>query len=247
MFDPRSGRQKGDSRVFAIGAIAKDEPEHYVREWLDWHRSVGVDRFFIYDNGGWTVRDRDIMVYNVPGKVIQTYAYNHCLHNCDNADYLAIIDLDEFIMGPVLRRLHSVENSLSLNWKLFGTSGLVENPEKRQMGVFKNHLPADHGVSSHVKSIVRPSRTLGFDSPHYGVHVDGGMQEDYNGRRFLGAFNPITEFQGAWINHYWTREMNAWKKKVARGRFWDNNSLDVNEAEAKDRECTMLEQYSIDL
>jgi hypothetical protein len=224
----------------AIGAIAKNEPEHYVLEWLDWHRRIGVDRFYIYNNGGWTVQAGDISHWTILSSASQISAYNHCIRHCDNADFLALIDLDEFLMGPVKQRLESVENSLSLNWKTFGTSGLETNPAKRQMGVFKYHLPASHFVNSHVKSIVRPGRTIGTESSHFCRHVNNGMQEDYNGKRFMGAFNPITEWPAVWINHYWTRSKDDWRRKAARGRC-DGTRRDEDEADKIDRECTVLE------
>ena len=33
----------------AVCAIAKNEG-HYFKEWIEWHRSQGVERFYIYDN-----------------------------------------------------------------------------------------------------------------------------------------------------------------------------------------------------
>ena len=34
---------------FSLCAIAKNE-DHYIEEWLCFHRAVGVQHFFIYDN-----------------------------------------------------------------------------------------------------------------------------------------------------------------------------------------------------
>ncbi|MDE6460455.1 MAG: glycosyltransferase family 92 protein, partial [Paramuribaculum sp.] len=34
----------------AVCAIAKNEGS-YFKEWIDWHLSVGVEKFYIYDNG----------------------------------------------------------------------------------------------------------------------------------------------------------------------------------------------------
>lgn len=203
--------------MFAVCAIAKDEPEHYVREWLDWHRSAGVDRFFIYDNGGWVVRRNDVTVLPCIGERMQVPAYNHCLRNCGNADFLAFLDLDEFMIGPVVERLKTVENALALNWKLFGSSGLEWNPCGRQMGVFRLHMRPNMGVCAHVKCVVRPSRTIRMANPHHGEYVGSGTQETFEGRRFLGAFNPMEGFEGAWINHYFTRSIYDWRKKAAKG------------------------------
>ena len=206
--------------MFAVCAIAKDEPEHYVREWLDWHRSVGADRFFVYDNGGWVVDAKDIEVRPYPGLYKQMAAYNHCLRNCDGADYLAFIDVDEFLMGSIVNRLPSIENALVLNWKVFGTSGLEWNPHGKQMGVFKCCLPANHPFNTHVKSIVRPEKTIRLsDNPHCFLYVNNGLQEDYDGKKMpTSPKNKIDKFPATWINHYFTRSMYDWKMKLKRGR-----------------------------
>lgn len=205
--------------MFAVCAIARDEPVHYVKEWLDWHRGQGVDRFFIYNNGGWVVGGKDIEVRSWLGIGQQQRAYNHCLKYCRKADYLALIDLDEFIMGPVLKRLPSIGNALILNWKVYGTSGLEWNPYGRQMGVFTSHVPVNTTMNSHVKCIVRPKRTMEMPSSHYGLYVDHGKHEDFDGTlKDSKSFNPISKYPAVWINHYFTRSMEDWKKKVDRGR-----------------------------
>lgn len=203
--------------MFAVCAIAKEEPEHYVREWLDWHRSIGVDRFFIYDNGGWVVRGNDIVVVPCCQEYAQVPAYNHCLRNCDNADFLAFIDLDEFISGQVIERLESVENALALHWKGFGTSGLEWNPCGRQMGVFRLHMRAESAFSRFVKCIVRPSRTTKMYI-HCGEYVDNGMQETFGGKRFQWNSVDLDRFEEVCVNHYFTRSMHEWEKKVKKGR-----------------------------
>lgn len=205
--------------MFAVCAIAKDEPEHYVREWLEWHRSIGVDKFFIFDNGGWTVGARDIRVCSCPGRYMQGLAYDYCLRNCGGVDYLAFIDIDEFLMGPVVDRLPSIENALVLNWKVFGTSGLVWNPYGQQMGVFKCCFPANHPANTHVKSIVRPEKTIRLSDPHSFLYVNNGLQEDYDGSKMpITPLNKIDKFPAVWINHYFTRSMNDWRMKLKRGR-----------------------------
>lgn len=208
--------------MFAVCAIARNEPEHYVREWLDWHRKAGVDRFFIYDNGGWCVTAKDVVVRPIFGRQMQIEAYRNGLKNCDDADFLAFIDIDEFLMGPILDRLPSIENALALNWKTFGTSGLEWNPIGRAMGTFTCHLPARCPINGHVKSIVRPKKVSFLDNPH-AFKYDGGMHEDFSGNKSEPTpLMPIETWQAAWVNHYFTRSIGDWREKVCRSTLLRN-------------------------
>ena len=228
--------------MFAVCAIAKDEPAYYVEEWLDWHRKQGVDKFFIYDNGGWdaSLNKRDMEVRSWTDNV-QIRAYNHCLRCCDNADYLAFIDLDEFIMGSVLERLPSVKNALILNWKVYGTSGLEWNPYGRQMGVFKCYMPASNTMNSYVKSIVRPKKMTSM-IVHNGSCVNNGTQEDFDGKmENYGSFNPINKYPEAWINHYFTRSVEDWRHKAARGHHTTMGKKKYESVFLIDHFCTETE------
>ena len=96
----------------AVCAIAKNEGP-YFKEWIEWHRSQGVERFYIYDNestdGTREVLqpyiDSGIVEYHFfPGRKRQLAAYDDCFerHRFDTR-WIAVIDLDEFIV-PVKDR-----------------------------------------------------------------------------------------------------------------------------------------------
>src|SRR6478752_5390358 len=97
-------------QTVCVAAILKDE-DAFVEEWVAYHRLLGVDHFYLYDNDPrqplsellaphWdyvTVRpwliDHDDQRY--PGRTKQVKAYAHCLQN-DAANYtwVAFIDGD---------------------------------------------------------------------------------------------------------------------------------------------------------
>ncbi|MDE6270649.1 MAG: glycosyltransferase family 92 protein, partial [Muribaculaceae bacterium] len=122
----------------AVCAIAKDEGP-YFKEWLDWHLSIGVDRFYIYDNES-PASPRDVLAPNneaciveyipFPGYRMQIAAYDDCLerHRLDTR-WIAFIDLDEFIV-PIKDKtlpefLSRFEDSpvVEINWLVFGSGG----------------------------------------------------------------------------------------------------------------------------
>ena len=96
----------------AVCAIYRDEAD-YLAEWVEFHRLVGAERFFLYNNfsedhhrevlapyveeGLVTVRDWPVL----DGRVGQIAAYDDYLrwHRYDSR-WIAFIDLDEFLFSP---------------------------------------------------------------------------------------------------------------------------------------------------
>ena len=89
----------------AVCAIAKNEGP-YFKEWIEWHRAHGVEKFYIYDNES-TDCTKEVLVpyvesglveYNDwPGQKQQLPAYDDCFerHRLETR-WLAVLDLDEF-------------------------------------------------------------------------------------------------------------------------------------------------------
>ena len=92
---------------FSIVAIIRNE--RYIIEWIEYHRMVGVDHFYIYDNESTNnlkeeikdYIDMGIVTYHYfPGSLVQNKAYNHAVENYQfETKYMAIIDGDEYIVS----------------------------------------------------------------------------------------------------------------------------------------------------
>src|SRR6185437_11020500 len=107
-----SRRALGDT--VCLAAILKDE-DPFVEEWVAYHRLLGVDHFYLYDNDPRqplseilalhrdyvTVRDWliDHADPRYPGRNKQLKAYIHCLeHDAANYEWVTFLDCDEFIV-----------------------------------------------------------------------------------------------------------------------------------------------------
>ena len=90
----------------AITAIAKNEAP-YIREWIEFHRLVGVEKFFIYDNESTDNLKEVLKPYIESGIVEYTYFPGRCrqfpayrdsiARNANRVKFMEIIDCDEFI------------------------------------------------------------------------------------------------------------------------------------------------------
>lgn len=217
----------------AVCAIAKDEGS-YFKEWIDWHLSVGVERFYIYDNGSTDDTRRVLQPYIDAGTVIYTYypghrmqiaAYDDCItrHRLE-ARWLAFIDLDEFIV-PVRDRsvpefLRGMEGSpaVEINWLIYGSGGQTRREPGGVMERFHRHSLPAHPLNRHVKSIVDPRRVYTMTGCHEASRISG-VAVDSHGQPVTRNFREREPQQDVIrINHYAVRSFEEFADKQARGR-----------------------------
>ncbi len=143
-----------------MGAIFKDEAR-YLDEWLVFHHGVGVDHFYLYNDGStdeyadvlrpW-IRDGLVTLIDWPGSD-QVSAYTHCLHLSRNKTrWLALIDIDEFLFSPKSLDLKEVlagyqdVSALFVYWVLFGSSGHVARPAGPVLESYTRCLDAESAL-----------------------------------------------------------------------------------------------------
>lgn len=141
-------RNAGEKKYrLAICAIFKDEAE-FLREWLEYHRMVGVGHFYMYNNNsGDGYReilqpyiDRELVTlvdWTLPHA--QMAAYQDAIERFSGQTrWMGFIDLDEFVV-PVkgtdiydaLEPFNNRAGAVLVYWKCFGSGGLARrDPEK---------------------------------------------------------------------------------------------------------------------
>lgn len=219
-----------------ICAIIKDCYKPYLLEWFNYHHSIGVDHFFIYDNGSedpiWGIANTlpfkdDIHVELITGPVKQLHAYHKCIQDIQSGalpvcDRVAFIDEDEFINcenNDIKETLKEYEDypGLGISWRIFGSSGIKEQTPMPQREKFTQHTTPDYPPNQHIKSIVNPFVTESPDhNPHSFIYSSGNCV-NVNKEVIEGPFTtPI--WKKIWLDHYFTRSLEEWEEKVARGR-----------------------------
>src|SRR3954454_3236476 len=131
-------------RYLSVCAIYLDEAP-YLREWIEFHRLVGVERFYMYDHESTDdhlavlapyIENGTVVVQEWPIQPGQLEAYDHCVAtHGDETRWIACIDIDEFLFSPTLRPVSEIlpdyeqHPALAVNWAMFGTSGHLTKPE----------------------------------------------------------------------------------------------------------------------
>lgn len=217
----------------SLCAIAKDEGPYFA-EWIEWHLSQGVERFYVYDNESTDNTrevlqpyiDRGIVVYKYwPGHRQQIAAYDDCIERYRlTTRWLAFIDLDEFIVpvkdGSITEFLQRFETfpAVEINWLIYGSGGARIKEPGTMMQRFRHHSRPDHPLNRHVKSIVDPRRVYVMTGCHEASRISG-YAADSHGNEIRQNFRERTPQQDVIrVNHYAVRSFQEFVEKQQRGR-----------------------------
>lgn len=220
----------------------------FLKEWIEYHRLIGVDHFYLYNNLSDDHYKEVLQPYVELGVVdlfecpikttsqadyleqLQLPSYNHGLQLAkENAKWAAFIDLDEFIVpvrhDNLLDMLNEYEScaGLAINWQIFGTSSVkrINNDEL----VIENLVwkaPIDNGLNAIVKFIVRPECVKSIPNPHAFEFIEGCHAE--NSQRVplkAQRMGQPVVIDTVYINHYWfgTEEW-FYSQKIPRRQKW---------------------------
>lgn len=219
----------------AICLIVKNEGP-YLLEWIAYHRVVGFDFFYIYDNEStdgsaemlYALEKEGILKTvhwpTVPGINIQTAAYNDALrrfgHECE---WLAVIDADEFIVphadGNIKEFLKSFPEdvgAVGINWKMFGSSGHVTKTPGLVMERFLRCSEEGYEPNHHIKSIMKPEFTKSA-KVHRCYLTNSKRYMDPALRLITDSKHSHVLHEKIQVNHYFTKSKEEWNLKRARG------------------------------
>ena len=217
----------------SVVVIAKNEGP-YFKEWLDWHISQGVEKFYVYDNESTDGTKEVLQPYIEKGIVEYTYfpgyrkqlaAYDECLkkHRYDTR-WLAVIDMDEFIIPlkntSIPEYLKDFEDFpvVEINWLCYGSSGQKQRLPGGVMERFKRHSLPNHELNHHVKSIVDPRRIYGMIGCHEAARINGKAADSDGNRVKVSWRDREPVHDRIKINHYAVRSYEEFIEKKGRGR-----------------------------
>lgn len=229
----------------SVVAIARNEGLH-LREWLEYHLLVGVQRFYFYDNAS-TDNTRELLepyirsgtvVYRlVTGSRMQLLAYADAIGRCrSRTRWLAMIDLDELIVPldadslPELLREYEGYPALGINWVMFDSNGHDEPPREHDALMAANYTTVRRGSHDpqtgdrHIKSIVSPREVVMLHNPHGALYKGKRQAVDENFEPITGPRTARHSSRRVQVNHYYTCSRAEYQRKMNTPRS-DNGEL----------------------
>jgi hypothetical protein len=227
--------------TLSILAVSKREA-HFMREWIEFHRLVGVEHFYIYDavedkveeTLAPYVREGIVTLVEERRHPCQWEVYGEFFANNRDTKWCAVLDLDEFIVPKTFDRLdvwleENFDDSriagVGIGWHIFGSSG----HERRQPGLLTENYTrcVDYPVDRHdrlLKSIVRPSRCVPeVGDPHFFTPRPGFVMVNPLSNPIQGSLHPWKyPTRDVQLNHYFAKSREDFEHKVNRG------SADIN-------------------
>jgi len=218
----------------SVMAILKDEAPN-MEEWLCHHMAIGVDHFFLYDNGSTDELHEVLKPYADHGVVTTVYfpmrglqrdANNHVVRFFgDTSEWIAYVDIDEFLvperdesMADVMARYPDAEQVL-VSRKEFCYSGHrtpVEGLVTEAYREYSQQVPRMGTREILAKPIIRPRGVA-----RVGIHNAFTM----HGRTVNTAGEPTSEqatviedpsYANLQMNHYFTKSRQEFQAKRTR-------------------------------
>ncbi len=217
----------------AIACLFRDSA-FYLKEWLEFHRLLGVEKFYLCNHMSIDNYDSILEPYIKNGLVELTHEtkgfsnsqefestihapfYQTIVEKTKNeVEWLALIDSDEFIVPvkdesiPQFLSRHSGKVAICMNWQLYGTSGIVKIPENKLFLECLVHRAVKNAPEHRdIKTIVRPQYVKNISSPHNPILLDGYVLQLTSGEVVKGATANSIVIDEIRLNHYNTGDIN---------------------------------------
>ena len=227
----------------SIACIAKDEGP-YIKEWLESHRIVGVQRFYFYDKESSDntreilepyIRDGVVIYRYVTGRAMQCPVYQDAVLKVrGHTRWLAVIDLDEFIVPiehntvPEILKQFEAYPGVGIARLTFDYNNYLKPPTAHGGLVTANYTRVpkypERDCRCGIKSIVNPSLVVYINNAHFfwfksylKFTTVSENFEQISGRTFKSDYYSARKIR---INHYHDRSIEDGRKKSAKGGTW---------------------------
>ncbi len=228
----------------SICCIAKDEdllPDYrgktYIDDFIDMYRFMGVEKFYIYDQGGSLLNrlrgQKDVSVVYYPRPKLQSDCYFYHIENhLSNSHWTLFVDVDEFLISnedcylDLKALMHSYDKprvgAVQFNWKVFGSAGHIKKPKLPQFEAFilRENETRLGAVSRHTKVALKSGAAVikKPSDPHH-FHVTRNYRVVNSAGKIIIP-QPLIEpiYSKAAVYHYVTRSHDEYQIKCLRNR-----------------------------
>lgn len=226
----------------SMAAIFRDEAR-WLKEWIEYHRLIGVEHFYLYNNRSQDNYKEVLTPYINQGIVelvewpyestsvehwtrIQCSAYNDAIKKSTKTSrWLAVLDIDEFIvpvqhnhLAPFLANYERY-GGVIIHWQMFGTSNVEKIPDDKLMIETLTWKAGEmYGENALVKSIFHPKDVKEMRDPHKAEYKKKKYQVNTRKQRIPNSNNTIYDLEQIRINHYWSRDNEYFQTKKRKRR-----------------------------
>lgn len=226
--------------ISILTTIKNEAP--YIKEWIEYHRIIGVERFYIYDNESTdNIKEvlesyikEGIVIYNFfggTGKQLDIYEDGINRYG-KNTFWMGIIDLDEFIV-PVETDLKTFLKDyekypgVAMNWIQFDGNDHVEKPKGLVVENYKRAFKLNHPLNQITKTIVQPKYVMEYLTAHHFQYFNGfAVNENFEYSKERDMPNSVKKIR---VHHYATKSLEEYKAKINKrdndGEIKNNMSI----------------------
>lgn len=214
-------------------AIFREEAP-FLAEWITFHRNVGFEHFYLYNNFSTDdfktvlepfIREGLVTLIDWPRPQGQVSAYQHCIRrHWHEALWIALIDIDEFLFAPDGRDVPTVLKAyrdlpgVCVWHAYYGSSGHVERPQGPVTEAYTMRAGPDITTA---KTIVNPRMVYKVDVHlckfWYGEGKDTHRRTIVDTHRRIIVPDMAPKLDVLRINHYWSRSLADLDRKSRRG------------------------------
>jgi len=220
----------------SLTSCIKNEGPH-VQEWLAYYKSLGVEKFYIYNNRSTDDTEdkiddlsfrKDIVLidFHTDNPDRQGLAFQKSRADFGKkTEWMIYCDSDEFFIPTeptdlrVFLDKYKEFSGFGAGWQIYGSSGHILRPEGLCLQNFLNRAKEDWDPNYHVKVIIKPQETKGYLTPHMWKTEKGVADENGNilDEALKGRTKEIN-VKTIRVNHYFNRSYEDWADKRRRGR-----------------------------
>lgn len=228
-------KPKIDRTAKKVGLFCNARDEKNIKEWVAHHLLIGFDIIVIFDHKSKIPLTDEFANFDKRVVIIRTELDGNIktpLMNKAkeisirfNMDWFIYLDADEFLIinkkfkgVKHLLNAYSYADSLGINWLMFGSNNLVEEPSGL---ILENYTKSCLNLDQHVKSFVRPNEIKFSDNPHY-YHIRNPLKSLgilFNILDYPQCFSKISlpyYRAPAYIAHYvFQSEETYFKRKIS--------------------------------
>lgn len=175
-------KPKIDRTAKKVGVFCNARDEKNIKEWAAHYLLLGFDVVVIYDHKSiyplkeeFRNFDKRVIIIRVEfdDVNVKQILMNNAINVAKNLnlDWYIYLDADEFLVLHHFFKgikqfltLYSYGDSIAINWLMFGSNNLVEEPQGL---ILENYILSCNEIDKHVKSFVRPNEIVKSNNPHY--------------------------------------------------------------------------------